>query len=268
MKCEEAESYLIDYIENTLDENLREELEKHLEGCERCLDRVKDFKQMLTTIGSSAEEQPDESLRINFYHMLHREVHKQGPERIRIFPARWTTYLSKHGMKYAAGIALLIAGMVTGMLLASIVGGGEEKAQLSRLNNEVKNMKDLLILSMLKEESPSQRIQAVDYTEGIQAPDFKILEALITTLNNDKNVNVRMAAAYSLARYADNESVRDSLVESLSRQTEPIIQVVLINILVEKKENRAIKPLQQIISNEKTLKDVKEVAQKGVEVLL
>ncbi len=129
-------------------------------------------------------------------------------------------------------------------------------------------MKELMMLNMLKQESPSQGLQAVNYTDDIQAPDIKVLNALTETLNNDKNINVRLAAAYSLAKYADRQSVRDSMVASLSGQTEPIIQVVLMNILVEKKETSAIKPIQKIMSDEKSMKEVKDVAQKGLKILL
>jgi hypothetical protein len=268
MKCKDVESYMIDYLDNHLEKNQREEIEKHLEGCERCLDMIKDFKQILNTIESSEQEQPDESLRLNFYHMLHGEVNKLHHKKTRLYSAEGTKYMSKHFLRFAAGIALLIAGTFLGMFLNSALKRGDNKVQLTELKTEVQSMKELVILSMLKEESPSQRIQAVGYADEIQAPDKKVIEALITTLNRDKNVNVRLAAAYSLARYANRQSVSDSLVESLSKQTEPIIQVVLINILVEKRVNSAVKPIRKIISDENTLKDVKEVAQKGIEVLL
>jgi hypothetical protein len=77
-----------------------------------------------------------------------------------------------------------------------------------------------------------------------------------------------MAAAYALSKFTDQRSVSDSMVKSLSNQTDPILQVTLINILVEKKEKNAIKPMQQIITNKSTLKEVKAVAEKGVKLLL
>ena len=62
--------------------------------------------------------------------------------------------------------------------------------------------------------------------------------------------------------------VRDSLVKSLETQNEPIIQIVLMNILTEKKETKAIGPMKRIISNKNVMKEVKEIAQKGIGVLL
>ena len=171
-------------------------------------------------------------------------------------------------MKIAASIALLLAGTFIGLTLHFVLNRQQEDEQVASLKTEMQSMKELMMLNMLKQESPSQRIQAVNYTDDIQAPDIKVLNALTETLNNDKNINVRMAAAYSLAKYADRQSVRDSMVASLSRQTEPIIQIVLMNILVEKKESSAIKPIQKIMSDEKSMKEVKDVAQKGLKILL
>jgi hypothetical protein len=77
-----------------------------------------------------------------------------------------------------------------------------------------------------------------------------------------------MAAAYALTKFTGIQSVRDSLVKSLSIQTDPIVQVTLINILVELKEKSALKPIEQIISSDKTIKEVKKVAENGVKLLI
>jgi hypothetical protein len=80
-------------------------------------------------------------------------------------------------------------------------------------------------------------------------------------------VNVRLAALYSLATFADNRSVRDSLVLSLPKQTEPLIQVMLINLLAERRDNRAIGPIKEIISNKNTLPAVKDAAQRSLKTM-
>jgi hypothetical protein len=268
MKCEDVESAMIDYLDNTLGKMRRDEVEKHLETCERCLDELKDFQHILQTVDSREMEQPDETLRINFYHMLHGEINKQIVQNQEKHTMPLSVRSSSPWMKIAAAVALLVAGTFIGLTIHLVLNRQQEVQQVASLKTEVQSMKELVMLNMLKHESPSQRIQAVNYTDDIQAPDVKVLNALTETLNNDKNINVRMAAAYSLAKYADRQSVRDSMVASLSRQTEPIIQVVLMNILVEKRETGAIKPIQKIISDEKSMKEVKDVAQKGLKILL
>jgi hypothetical protein len=268
MKCEDVETAMIDYLDNTLEKARRDEVEKHLETCERCLDQLKDFQEILHTVDSTEMEQPDENLRINFYHMLHGEMNKQAIQNQEKSILPVSIHRSSPWMKIAAAIAILLAGTFIGLTINSVLNRQKAEKQVAELTTEMQSMKELMMLSMLKQESPSQRIQAVNYSDDIQAPDAKVLNALTETLNNDKNINVRLAAAYSLAKYADRQSVRDSMVASLSQQTEPIIQVVLMNILVEKKESSAIKPIQKIMSDDKAMKEVRDVAQKGLKTLL
>ena len=75
--------------------------------------------------------------------------------------------------------------------------------ELKQLHSEVSDLKKATMFTMLKEESSSDRIQAVRYVEDLDNPDQNVIEVLIKTLNNDKNVNVRMAAAYALSKFAD-----------------------------------------------------------------
>jgi len=207
-------------------------------------------------------------LRINFYHMLHAEMNKLALEKNKPAVHSPVRFSSSLFVRIAASIALLVAGAFIGVVFNKVFSKGGSDSQVAQLHTEMQSLKEMMLFNMLKEESPSQRIKAVNFTDDIQAPDQKILEALTRTLNQDKNVNVRLAAAYSLAKFADRQSVRDSLVASLSGQTEPILQVVLINILVEHKESNAIRPIQQIMKNDNTLKEVKDVALKGIQILM
>jgi hypothetical protein len=62
--------------------------------------------------------------------------------------------------------------------------------------------------------------------------------------------------------------VRAELVRSLEFQTEPIVQISLINMMVELEEKSAVNKLKSLIDNEATLPEVKKQAQLGIEVLI
>jgi HEAT repeat protein len=128
-------------------------------------------------------------------------------------------------------------------------------------------LKKAALFTGLKDESSSYRIQAVNYADDLETPDENVIEVLFNTLNHDKNVNVRMAAAYALEKFANSQPVCDSLVMSLSRQTDPILQVTLINILVSRREKNALNPIQQIITNKNTIEEVRRVAENGAKIL-
>jgi hypothetical protein len=268
MKCEEVEATMIDYLDNTLDGGLRQEIEKHLETCERCLDELRDCQQVMQLISKDEMVKPDDSMRINFYHMLHSEIKKSEDRSTVSLQKSSIPWYNRSQYRIAAGFALLICGAFIGAFIHSGIIRSYNANELKQLHSEVTALKRVAMFTMLKEESSSDRIQAVNYADDLDNPDEPVIEVLVRTLNHDKNVNVRMAAAYALAKYADRRSVCDSLVKSLSDQDDPILQVTLINILVERKERSAIKPLQQIISSKSTLKEVKAVAENGVKLLI
>jgi len=266
MKCEEVEASMIDYLDNVLDESGRGEIEKHLITCEKCMDEVKDFKELLQSMSATEMEKPDETLRLNFYHMLQSEINKQ--QKANKKPVRSVSLWNSPWIKVAAGVLLLLAGTFLGRVLQTTPKTDTSSSQLSDLKTEVTEMKKILMFTMLNEESASQRIKAVNYAEEIPNPDAKVIDALISTLNKDKNVNVRLAALYSIARFTDSQQVRDSLVKSLEIQTEPILQIALMNILTEKKEVKAVASMKKIMSERNAIKEVKETAKKGIAVLL
>jgi hypothetical protein len=267
MKCEEIEILLTDYLDNNLDEETRREVEKHLENCESCLYEFKEAQEVFNKISKEEMVHPDETLRINFYHMLHKEIKKNEAAEKQLLRKPSVPY-NLGIYRIAAGIALLICGTFIGLLIRTGFNNSNASSQLKQLNSEVSELKKSAMFTMLKEESSSDRIQAVGYATDLGKTDDNVLQVLVKTLNNDKNVNVRLAAAYALSRFANERAVTDSLVKSLTQQTDPILQVALINILAERKEKSALKPIQEIISNKNTLKEVRNVAENSLHVLI
>ena len=275
MRCEDIQSALIDFLDDRLNAIRRQEVVTHLEICENCRQEESQLRELLRAVAETSEEQPASSLRENFNRLMQSEMKLNDPETSRR-PAEppvkhlplyrraigWNSPVSR----VAAAVFLLLTGFGIGLK----TGKSRDVAtptQMAELKSEVRDVKQTLMLSMLKQESASDRIKAVDYAEEIVNPNQQILSALITTLNHDKNVNVRLASLYSLSKFAGNRTVLDSLVVSLNQQTEPIIQIVMISILTQNRAVKAIKPLQDIISNQNTLPAVKDVARKGLQTL-
>jgi hypothetical protein len=268
MKCEELEPVMIDYLDGKLDTDRNQEIEKHLETCERCLDELRDTQKMLELISNDEMIKPDDSLRINFYHMLHNEIRKNEIRTTDITLTKKVKWYEKAVYRFAAGIALLIGGTFLGIIFYSGINNSGQAKELGRLKSEVRALRETAMFTMLKDESSSYRIQAVNYTDEIDSPDENIINALMKTLNNDRNINVRMAAAYALARFTSQRSVCDSLVKSLSLQNDPILQITLISILVDMGEKSALEPIQKILNSDEILDEVKTVAAKGARLLI
>jgi hypothetical protein len=270
MDCKEIQAIMIDYLDRAIGAEGAAAMRVHLLGCEQCRKEVEEMRELLLAMADQESRQPGPGLRENFQVMLQSELNlettgdllrrgRDGKEE-RVGPGRGI------GWVVAAACILLFGGIWIGEMVgsrkASIV-----PEQLGAMQKEIKEMKEAMMFSLIDDESASQRIKAVSYAEEMSNPDQRVIQALVGTLNHDKNVNVRLAALYSLATFADNRSVRDSLVSSLPKQTEPLIQVMLITLLAERKDNRAIAPIRDIISNRNTLPAVKDAAQKSLKTL-
>lgn len=268
MKCEDVDKLMIDYLDRTLDSNTAEEIDKHLAVCERCLDDMKDTKEMLSGFAGAPAVKPDDSLRINFYHMLHSEINKTAHAMSKEDAPVKKISFNRQWISIAAGIALFAAGSFIGIFVNSGISNSKNNNEISQLHTEVSDLKKAAMFTMLQQESSSDRIQAVRYADDLQSPDQNVIDVLLKTLNTDRNVNVRMAAAYALSKYADQKVVCDSLVQSLTSQTDPIMQVTLINLLAERKVKTAMVPIQRIISNKKTIKEVRNVAENSLHAFI
>lgn len=271
MNCKEIQTLLIDYLDGTLDPATMDRMRQHLGGCTECQREAEELQLMLTTMKDTVAETPPPALRESFDTMLQSELNMLTTANIieefkpagarpgKVIP------ISHPAWKVAAALILVAAGIAIGRNLPSRPLQPIDYAGMDSLRNEVRSMRQEIMLNMIDDESASQRIKAVSYSEDMSNPDQQVIDVLIKTLNNDKNVNVRLAALYSLSRFADKRAVRDSLVSSLPTQTEPIIQVVLINLLAEKRDTRAIAPIRNIMTNKKTLKEVKDAAQRSLQ---
>jgi HEAT repeats/Putative zinc-finger len=268
MNCEEVDLKMIDYLDKNLEKGICQEIEKHLETCERCLEELRETRKVLNFISSDEMVKPDDTLRINFYHMLHIQIKKSEESKVTLSQKPSAQWYNLSSYRVAAAIALLICGAFIGLLINGGLKNIHESEELKQLHSEVTALKKATMFTMLKDESSSERIQAVSYVDDIDNPDQNVIDVLVKTLNSDKNVNVRMAAAYALSKFAGQHAVCDSLVRSLSLQGDPILLVTLINILAERKEKSALKPIQKIIANKKTLKEVRAVAENSLRVLI
>jgi len=128
-------------------------------------------------------------------------------------------------------------------------------------------MRQLVVLSMLQQDSASQRLQGVNWTTRQNQADPKILSALVHTLRYDSSVDVRLAALDALSRYRDQTQVRQGLAEALEAQQSPLVQVELIDLLVRWHDRGAIDPLHKIEQDQNVDPTVRERARRAIDQL-
>jgi len=158
--------------------------------------------------------------------------------------------------RVAAGIALVVAGAWVGTQLKPDSGISEIQAQLD-------DMKEIMF-EQLKSNSASGRLQAVSNTMVFEEADDETVDILIATLRNDKSIHVRSKAAQALVKFSASDKVKKALRTALLEESDPAVQIALIEGLVSLKEKSSIDVLQQLSENDNVLEDVKDEAHLGI----
>lgn len=163
--------------------------------------------------------------------------------------------LSSWGLRIAASLTLLVVGFGAGIWYTHREGG------LSEENSQMAEMKKTL--QAPEQTSASERILAVNQSYELAQGDEEITQILLNTMNFDENVNVRLAACQALQRFENEPMARDGLIQSLKIQTDPNVQLTLIEILVSIKEKRAAEEMQRLAQNKEVMDVVRMKAEEG-----
>ena len=107
-------------------------------------------------------------------------------------------------------------------------------------------MRQVLTLSLLQQQSASERLKGVSFTAQAEQPGNEVALALLDTLMHDPNVNVRLATIDALKRFAARENVRRGVIEALASQTSPLVQIALIDFVVETNGRDAADTLRRL----------------------
>jgi hypothetical protein len=139
---------------------------------------------------------------------------------------------------------------------------------IEMLSQEVSSLKEMMMLSLLEKESATERLKAVSLTQEMDMASVKVTGALLNTLNEDDNVNVRLAAVEALKPYVRDSHVREELIRSIGKQQSPLVQVALAEMMAELKVKSSVKELEKIMKSDRTPADVKNKIKQSIDVLI
>ncbi len=263
LNCDQMEQLLPEYLQGTLSPAQTAEVEKHCEHCANCAQDIVMWKQLAML----PEDKPSAESRQRFEAMLH--AYSEGtsaiqsrltntsselastPANIRMSrPAvtkpSWNFFewLRSPLGAFAWSTALLLIGVFAGTHIGNRAAP-EHNDEIASLHAEVTSMRQLVALSMLQQQSASERLQGVSWSNREDHLDPQVQSALMRTLRNDGSVDVRLAALDALSRHAGQPQVRKGVLEALQEQQSPLVQVALIDQLTEWRDPDAMQRLQK-----------------------
>jgi HEAT repeats len=271
MQCEEIREQFADYVIDQIEEPNRSLVARHLVVCENCRTEAEELKKLWTTLGSVPATEPSPELRSRFHIML--EAYKHGLdnaprtswwEGVNSWLSRW--WPRQPALQLAVSLGLLILGLMIGRQFYSTSPSSTvpPNSEVTALRNELSGMRQMVALSLMQQESASDRLKGVNWSHQLLQPDNEVLIALLSTLMHDSNVNVRLATVDALRQFGDRTVVRRGVVEAIAREQSPMMQIALIDLAVDLHEKESINTLRQLTQNEKIDGTVRERAQKGL----
>jgi hypothetical protein len=221
----------------------------------RSLDKLDD--QLL------AIEPPATSLAMDdkFYAMLAKERKKENRESVSYsFTMPSWSWLAP---RLAFSVALIVAGFTGGYFM-----NGNQNSDVELLTSQIAELKETMMLSLLEKESASDRLKAVNLTTEMDQVSQKVTTALFQTLNNDPNVNVRLAALEAITPYSKDGKVREQLIRAIGQQESPLVQVALAELMGIIMERKSVTEFEKILKNDKMPLEVKNRIKESINVLI
>ena len=268
MKEDKYHERILEYLDGNLTAKKVEELRKRLKEEGIDLSQLDEMEKLVLQLDEIQAPEPQEEMRDQFYRMLEEEksriASKQRFLDALIKPVRFffeTTFMPK--IAYAS--LFLMLGIVLGHW---IIPDKQLRSQTSMMMEEMQNMKKMMALTLFDQSNASDRLKAVSFTSELTKPDNRVLESLLKTLNNDANVNVRLASLDALTRQIENPEVRTGLVKSISNQDSPLVQVAIAELMIKIQEKSSVPELEKLLQRENLNEVVAEKVTESIKVLI
>ena len=253
--CDQTNEQLADWLSNQLSDSARARLEMHLKQCPACETEANSVRQLWQLMGDLPTPEPNATARVRFQAMLdtYKETVTDQKESVvdTLLAKLRQLWTPKFAYRLAYSLVLVSGGLAGGYWLNhAATPATAYQQQIDTLSTQVQEMRQMMLLSGLENPAASERLRAVSYTEEISEVNGQVVEALLTTLNNDQNVNVRLVTLEALAKLAYNPKVREGLVQSITTQDSPLVQSALADVMVKLQEKRSIKHLRQLLRDD------------------
>lgn len=275
--CFTVADLLVDYADQLLPPEQAERVAAHLGRCPACREQAAQLRELSVRLEAVEPAAPAPGLRGHFLQLLEQEkaalaasAAPSGAPEARVRPM-WTSQAARWALRVAAGVALLLTGLALGQWGRPAGAPAVATGPAGAPTRHAVRLAAALSGEAAQRLSASDRIQLVsNAAAAVEATDTAdpVVQVLINTLNFDPNANVRLAAAGALYRLRADPRVGQAFAQSLSIQTDPNVQILLIELLVNMRERRAAAQFEQLAQKPDALPIVRQQAEYGLGTLL
>ncbi|SIT84021.1 HEAT repeat domain-containing protein [Pontibacter indicus] len=270
MNSERHEELILDYLTGSLDEAQRREFESMVESGVIPAAELEATQAAYNSFHTLPEPEPGPGLDAKFNRLLAAEKRKARPagptfswgdlwQQLNIFlsPA-----------KFAYTLVIFFAGFLVAWFAFSPKQQQQQDPDVKMLATELSQMKKVLFTTLIEQPLAVDRLRAVNISQEMTEADSRVIDALFNSLNNDPNVNVRLAAVEALKIHTAKPEVRAGLIRSIGQQDSPMVQIALADLMQALQEKEAVPQLKQLLQDEGTNELVKDKIKESINVLI
>lgn len=270
MNTEELKAVIPDYVLGKLSEDEDKKLAEFLNENPEVLNEWKLFIDFF----KEPEVQPNMNMDVKFYEFLDKEVAKDDTD-TKVIQINGSDVNKR--MNYKTWLPLVAASILLtlGFFLGRQWSGAQPSAQEILVNQDIETIKQEtnqvrteLVMSLAEQPSASKRLKALSEASKLDNATEQVILALFKMLNEDSNVNVRLAAVTSLSKYVDNPQVREGLVMSITKQDSPLVQIALADLMVTLKEQKSIDSFESLLQTPDIDETVKQRLEQSINEII
>lgn len=265
MKCDTGK--ILHWLNGQLSKAEQQALAVHLGECKDCQEEVEQAKKVMQLMEQVGVPEPAVGMELRFEATLRNyksDAQNEKEIRLGFWGKLYQQLTTKPAFQLGYSFLLLLTGIGIAYFLTMRPANDNTEQELSKLSEEVKDMKQMVMLSLIENPSATERMKAVSYTKEISNADNRVIGALLTTLNEDPNANVRLVALDALVKYSHIPYVREGLIQSISLQESPLLQAALADAMLKLREKKSVEPLQKLLKKNGTGNPAKPKIEKAI----
>ena len=234
MKIEDIIEHKIKFLSGNATADISPEMQSFV-------DSNSELQQELTFIESfwsnnkvHADKQPSAAMDARFYQMLSKaQSAAASTPKLAPSPSMIENIVNWFAPKYLIQLAAAAAIFTVGFQMNSSPAG-IPKENVASLQTEVKSLSTLVALSMLQNNSASERLSGVSYVVNSDQSNPVLSAKLIDMLNNDDSTAVKLSVINALANRSSIKAIEQDLLSSVTTQEHALVQIKLIDVLLSK----------------------------------
>lgn len=232
MTCAEAKQWIAASWLGEIDRSVAADFERHIQTCAECSAETKALGGLWERLGDMPAPEPGQAMHLRWNAALGSLLPPP--------PKPALSWFRRPVWEAVTALACVVAGVLIGVNLPR-----RDNGEIAQLREEVTNTREMVALSLLQQQSATERLRGVDYTGRMRTMEPQVVSALISAVGHDANVNVRLAAIDALTKVANHPAVVESLTRSLTSQDSPLVQAALVDYLLQARDRGAVGALRQ-----------------------